>query len=251
MTLARRILACLETEGSQLKVGPQESRNDSGDPAELAGRLCEEGADELVAIETTAAHGSRTAFLEMVRRLAAQSSIPLVAGGGIHTLADARAVLRAGADRVIVNTAAVRSPQLLDKLSAEFGAESIVLAVDARRAGDAWQVFVRGGQEATGRDAVAWAREGSDRGAGEILVTCLDRKGTREGYDCTLTAAVSAEVTVPVIASGGAGTPDDFLSAFTEGRADAALATSIFHQGVVSVRTLKQYLDSRGIRVRT
>lgn len=250
MTLARRILACVETESARLKSGPQDHRGDSGDPAELAGHLCQEGADELVVIETRAAQGGRTAFLELVRRLAAQLPIPLTAGGGIHSIADARAVLRAGADRVMVNSAAVRAPQLIDELSAEFGAESLVLAVDARRVADAWEVFFRGGQEATGRDAVAWAREGSERGAGEILVTALDRKGTRDGYDTALTAAVSAQVSVPVTASGGAGTPDDFLAAFTEGRADAAMAASIFHHGDVSIRNLKQYLDSRGVLVR-
>ena len=256
MTLARRIIPCLDTDGVRVVKGVHfQNLRDSGDPAELAERYNEEGADELVVLDIAAARDGRGTFLDTVRRVATQLHIPLTAGGGIRAVEEARGVLRAGADKITVNSAAVRDPQLISQLSAEFGAQAIVLAIDAKRvaAGDGpprWEVFVRGGREATGRDAVAWAREGAERGAGEILLTSMDRDGTREGFDCELTAAVSAEVGVPVIASGGASTPDDFLAAFTDGRADAALAASVFHEATLSIRSLKQYLDSRGVIVR-
>jgi cyclase len=251
MTLARRIIPCLDTDGSRVVKGVRfQDMRDSGDPAELASRYGEEGADELVVLDIAASRDSRPTFLETIRRVAAQLRIPLTAGGGIRTVEDARAVLRGGADKVTVNTAAVRHPDLLNRLACEFGAQAVVLAVDAKRRDGFWEVFVRGGREPAGRDAVAWAQESVARGAGEILLTSMDRDGTREGYDCLLTAAVSDAVTVPVIASGGASTPDDFWAVLTEGRADAALAASVFHEAVISIRTLKQYLQSRGVAVR-
>ena len=252
MTLARRIIPCLDTNGSRMVPGVHfQNLRDSGDPAELASRYGEEGADELVVLDGGASRDSRPIFLETIRRVAAQLSVPLCAGGGISSVEDARAMLRAGADKVAVNTAAVRTPQLITQLFAEFGAQAVVLAIDAKRGDGIWEVFVRGGREAAGINAVSWAQQGVERGAGEILLTSIDRDGTREGYDCALTAAVCDAVSVSVIASGGAGTPDDFLAVFTDGRADAALAASIFHEAALSIRTLKQYLESRGLTVRT
>lgn len=251
MTLARRIVPRLDTDGSRLVqgVGLQNLR-DSGDPAELASRYGAEGADELVLLNLPASPSGRAVFAETVRRVAAQLCIPLTAGGGIGSVEETRALLRAGADKVIVNTAAVREPELITRLSAEFGAEAVVLAIDAKRRDGIWEVIVRGA-EAAGENVVSWAQEGCERGAGEILVTSMDREGTREGYDCALSDTVCDAVNVAVMVSGGAGTPDDFLAVFTDGRADAALAASMFHEGTVSIRTLKQYLDSRGVTVRT
>jgi len=257
MTLARRIIPCLHTDGRRVAPGKHfENLRDSGDPAELAARYQEEGADEVLVLDITAGRDARGTFLETIRRVAAQLRIPLTAGGGLGSLEEARAMLRAGADKIAVNTAAVCAPQLINDLSEEFGAQAVVLAVDARRAGAAdepprWEVLLRGERDATGRDAVQWACEGVERGAGEILLASLDRDGTREGFDCELVAAVSSEITCPLIASGGASTPDDFLAVFTDGRADAALAASVFREATLSIRTLKQYLDSRGIPVRT
>ncbi len=251
MTLARRIIPCLDTDGTRVVKGVNfQNLRDSGDPAELAGRYNEEGADELVVLDIAASRDNRPTFLETIRRVAAQMQIPLAAGGGIRTVDEARAVLRAGADKVTVNTAAVREPSLITQFSREFGAQAVVLAIDAKRVGAHWQVFVRGGREATGLNVLDWARQGEGLGAGEILLTSMDRDGTREGYDCELTAAASAAVNLPIIASGGASVPDDFLAAFTDGRADAALAASVFHEAALSIRTLKQYLDSRGIPMR-
>ncbi len=253
MTLARRLIPCLDTDGSRVVKGPHfQNLSDSGDPAELAGRYAAEGADELAVMDTAAGRGERLVFLETIRRIAAQAPLPLMAGGGIHSVGHARAVLRAGADKVIVNTAALRQPQVLTQLSEEFGAQAVVLALDAKRRaqGAGWEVYARGGCEPAGRDAVEWARDGAELGAGEILLNSMDRQGTREGFDCALTAAVSSSVTVPVMASGGAGTPDDFLEVFTDGRAEAALATTIFREATVSIRSLKQYLDSRGLPIR-
>jgi cyclase len=223
---------------------------DCGDPAELAARYDAEGADELVVLDIAAAHEGRTTFLETIQRVAAQMHIPLTAGGGIRSVAEARGVLRAGADKVTVNTAAVLNPALLGDLAGEFGVQAVVLAVDVRRQEQGWQVFIRGGREDAGRDALAWAREAVERGAGEILLTSMDRDGTRQGFDCDLTAEVSSAVTVPVIASGGAGGPDDFHAVFTDGRADAALAASIFHEAACSISALKRYLSERGLPVR-
>ena len=251
MTLARRIIPCLDTDGARVVKGVRfVNLRDAGDPAELATRYNREGADELVVLDIAASRDHRSTFLETIRRVAEQLAIPLTAGGGIGTLEEGRAVLRAGADKITVNTAAVRRPELIEELSQEFGAQAVVLAMDARRVGEGWEAYVRGGREATGRDAVDWAREGVVRGAGEILLTSMDRDGTRSGFDCELTAAVSRAVSVPVIASGGADTPDHFLTVFTEGRADAALAASIFHDNLQRLSELKEFLASRGVPVR-
>ena len=251
MTLARRIIPCLDTDGARVVKGVRfVNLRDAGDPAELAARYNREGADELVVLDIAASRDHRPTFLETIRRVAEQLAIPLTAGGGVGTVEEGRAILRAGADKLTVNTAAVRRPDLLAELSAEFGAQAVVLAIDAKSAGNAWKVFVRGGREPTARDALAWAQEGVARGAGEILLTSMDRDGTRSGFDCALTAAVSRAVSVPVIASGGADNPADFLAVFVEGYADAALAASIFHDNVQGLAALKQFLAARGVPVR-
>jgi len=223
---------------------------DAGDPAALAARYNREGADELVVLDIAASRDRRPTFLDTIRRVAEQLAIPLTAGGGIGTVEDGQAILRAGADKLTVNTAAVRHPELITELSGEFGAQAVVLAIDAKRSGETWEVMVRGGREAAGRNAVAWAEEGVARGAGEILLTSMDRDGTRNGFDCALTAAVSRAVSVPVIASGGADSPEDFLAVFAEGRADAALAASIFHDDAQRLGELKKFLAARGVPVR-
>ena len=255
MTLARRIIPCLDTDGARVVKGVQFlSLRDAGDPADLALRYNIEGADELVVLDIAASRDRRPTFLETIRRVAERLAIPLTAGGGVRSVEDGRAILRAGADKLTINTAAVRQPELLTELSREFGAQAVVLAIDAKSAQgavpDRWEVHVRGGHEATGIDAITWAQEGVARGAGEILLTSMDRDGTRSGFDCALTAAVSSVVNVPVIASGGADKPEDFLAVFQEGRADAALAASIFHEAVQRLGELKQFLAARGVPVR-
>jgi cyclase len=251
MTLAHRIIPCLDTDGARVVKGVNfVGLRDAGDPVVLAARYNAEGADELVVLDIAASRDRRPTFLETIRRVAAELAIPLTAGGGIRTLEDARAVVRAGADKVTVNTAAVDRPSLISELSREFGAQAVVLAIDGKRNGERWQVMVRGGRDATELDAVAWAREGVSLGAGEILLTSVDRDGTQKGFDVLLTAAISRAVTVPVIASGGARLPEHFAQIFTEGAADAALAASIFHDDVQPIRELKEYLAARGIEVR-
>ncbi len=251
MSLARRIVPCLDTDGEWVVKGVQfQGLRRQGDPAEFAARYDREGADELVVLDIAASRDRRPTFLDTIRRVADALSIPLTAGGGIRALEDARAVVRAGADKVTVNTAAVERPELLTELSGEFGAQAVVLAIDARHVGRGWKVWTRGARQAAGLDAVAWAREGARRGAGEILLTSIDRDGTRSGFDVALTAAVSGAVGVPVIASGGAETPRHFLEVFTEGLADAALAASIFHESLVPIAGLKRFLAENGVTVR-
>jgi cyclase len=251
MTLARRIIPCLDTDGARVVKGINfVGLRDAGDPVALAERYNAEGADELVVLDIAASRDRRPTFLETIRRVASELAIPLTAGGGIRTLEDARAVVRAGADKVTVNTAAVGRPGLISELNREFGAQAVVLAIDGKRNGERWQVMVRGGRDATELDAVSWAREGVSSGAGEILLTSVDRDGTQKGFDVLLTEAVSRAVTVPVIASGGARLPEHFAQIFTEGAADAALAASIFHDNVQPIRELKQFLAARGIEVR-
>ncbi len=224
MSLAHRIIPCLDTDGERV--------------------------DELVVLDIAASRDRRPTFLETIRRVAAELAIPLTAGGGIRTLEDGRAVVRAGADKVTVNTAAVERPELISELSREFGAQAVVLAIDAKRACDHWDVMVRGGRESASLDAIDWARMAVARGAGEILLTSVDRDGTQSGFDVALTAAISRAVTVPVIASGGAKSPEHFAEIFKAGAADAALAASIFHDEVQSIRTLKEFLAARGVEVR-
>jgi cyclase len=251
MTLARRIIPCLDTDGERVVKGVQFfNLRDAGDPAALAARYNREGADELVVLDIAASRDHRPTFLETIRRVAAELAIPLTAGGGVANVDEGRAILRAGADKLTVNTAALRRPALLTELAAEFGSQAVVLAIDAKRVGEGWAAFVRGGRESSGRDAADWACEGTERGAGEILLTSVDRDGTRSGFDLTLTAMIAARVNVPLIASGGADQPADFLEVFEKGHADAALSASIFHDAVQGLRELKSFLNSKGVPVR-
>jgi len=251
MSLAHRIIPCLDTDGERVVKGINfVGLRDAGDPVALATRYNAEGADELVVLDIAASRDRRPTFLETIRRVAAELSIPLTAGGGIRTLEDGRAVVRAGADKVTVNTAAVERPDLISELSREFGVQAVVLAIDAKRSGEHWEVMVRGGRESASLDAIEWARAGVAAGAGEILLTSVDRDGTQSGFDVTLTAAISKAVTVPVIASGGAKSPENFVEIFQQGAADAALAASIFHDELQSIRTLKEFLAARGVEVR-
>lgn len=252
MTLAHRIIPCLDVNAGRVVKGVAfQDLRDMGDPEALAARYNHEGADELILLDITASCDGRATFLETVRGVARQLNIPFTAGGGIRSLEDGRAVLRAGADKVTVNTAAIERPELICELAAQFGAQAVVLAMDAKKTAAGWDIFIRGGSQATGRDAVAWAREGAERGAGEILLTSIDRDGTCSGFDCDLTATIAARVSVPVIASGGAKRFEDFLDVFDTGQADAALAASIFHSQEQSIGELKKFLAAQGVPVRT
>jgi cyclase len=253
MTLAHRIIPCLDTDGARVVKGVNfVGLRDAGDPVALAARYNAEGADELVVLDIAASRDRRPTFLDTIRRVAAELAIPLTAGGGIRTLDDARAVVRAGADKITVNTAAVTNPALISELSREFGAQAVVLAIDAKRsaADNHWQVMVRGGREATTLDAITWAQQGVERGAGEILLTSVDRDGTQKGFDVPLTFAISTSVSVPVIASGGAKLPEHFAEIFRQGHADAALAASVFHDNLQPIRALKEFLAAQKIEVR-
>ena len=251
MTLARRIIPCLDVDAGRVVKGIEfEGLRDMGDPAELAARYNREGADELVMLDISATFEGRATFLETIRRVAEQLNIPLTAGGGIRTMEDGRAVLRAGADKVTVNTAAVKRPELLSELAQQFGAQAVVLSIDVKRKGNSWEPYTRGGRDATGMDAAEWAAKAVSHGAGEILLTSIDRDGTCSGFDCELTARIAATVPVPVIASGGASTFEHFLAVFTDGKADAALAASIFHMETQSIAALKKFLAERGVPVR-
>jgi imidazole glycerol-phosphate synthase subunit HisF len=224
---------------------------DAGDPVELAVRYQDEGADEIVFLDITASHEKRETVAELARRCADDVFIPFTIGGGVRTVDDAQAVLDAGADKVSVNSAAVARPELLSELAEVFGAQCAVLAIDARREHErTYGVYVNGGRTPVGRDAVEWAREGTERGAGEILLTSMDRDGTEDGYELSLTRAVSGAVEVPVIASGGAGTPDHLVEAIQDGGADAVLCASIFHYGHHTVREAKERMREAGIPVR-
>jgi len=251
MTLARRIIPCLDVDGGRVVKGIEfESLRDMGDPEEHAARYNHEGADELVVLDISASRDGRATFLETIERVARQLNIPLTAGGGIRKMEDGVAVTRAGADKITVNTAAVERPDLISELAQQFGSQAVVLSMDVKRVDGNWEIFIRGGRDATGIGAVAWACEGAARGAGEILLTSIDRDGTCSGFDCELTAAIAGAVRVPVIASGGAKTFDDFLAVFTDGRADAALAASIFHSETESIGALKKFLAGRGVPMR-
>jgi len=253
--LTRRILACLDVrEGRVVKGVRFVDLVDAGDPAELAARHAASGADEIVLLDITATHEGRGTLLETVRRTAQRLFVPFTVGGGIRTADEAAAVFDAGADKISINSAAIADPGLISAIGAKFGAQAVIVAIDARQVPGApvedAEVYVAGGRKSTGRKAVEWAREAEQRGAGEILLTSMDADGTRGGFDCPLTAAVSRAVQIPVIASGGAGRAQHFTEVFREGCADAALAASIFHFGVADVRTLKAELLRDGIPVR-
>jgi cyclase len=248
----KRIIPCLDVDAGRVVKGTNFiALRDAGDPVELAARYDAEGADELVFLDITATSDTRATVVELARRTADRVFIPFTIGGGIRSVADAQAVLDAGADKVSVNSAAVARPELIGELAAQFGVQCVVLAIDARRRaeGDSWEVVVAGGRTPTGRDAVEWAREGAERGAGEILLTSMDRDGTRDGYDLALTAAVAEAVDVPVIASGGVGGLPDLVAGMRAG-ADAVLAASIFHFGEVSVPEAREHLRAAGVAMR-
>lgn len=249
--LARRIIACLDVrDGSVVKGVNFQNLQKAGDPVALAQRYNEEGIDELVILDVTATLEARRALEMTIREVGKELFIPLTVGGGIRSDGDAGAVIDAGADKVSVNTAAFTDPGFLTRLAKRYGTQAVILAIDAKRIDGHWQVFGRSGSWPAGRTAVEWAREAESRGAGEILLTSMDRDGTRAGFDCELTAAVASAVAIPVIASGGAGTFDHFLQVFTEGRADAALAASVFHRSEHGVSDLKTYLAGNGLPVR-
>jgi imidazole glycerol-phosphate synthase subunit HisF len=249
--LSKRIIACLDVRDGQVVKGVNfEGLRSAGDPAELARRYNVESIDELVILDITATLEKRRALADTIRRVARELFIPLAVGGGIRSEDDAAAAVEAGADKVSLNTAALSNPSLITTLANRYGSQAVVVAIDAKREGEKFAVYVRSGQTATDRDAVDWARQAEACGAGEILLTSIDRDGTKVGFDCPMTAAVSAAVTIPVIASGGAGTLDHFVDVFTAGRADAALAASIFHYAETGVRALKQHLQQEGIPVR-
>jgi imidazole glycerol-phosphate synthase subunit HisF len=247
----KRVIPCLDVDAGRVVKGTNfVDLRDAGDPVELAARYDAEGADEVVFLDITATAGKRDTIVELARRTADDVFVPFTIGGGIRSAADAQGVLDAGADKVSVNSAAVARPELLDELADVFGVQCVVLAIDAKaRAGGGWEVFVAGGRTPTGRDVVEWAREGARRGAGEILLTSMDRDGTEDGYDLALTSAVAAAVDVPVIASGGAGNLEHLAEALRAG-ADAALAASIFHYRQHTVGEAKRYLADAGIAVR-
>jgi len=250
--LTKRIIPCLDvTAGRVVKGVNFVNLKDAGDPVELADRYNQQGADELVFLDITASSDERNTMADVVFRTARKVFIPLTVGGGIRQVTDARRILVSGADKVSVNTAAVHRPELIAELSREFGAQAVVLAIDARRnRTGGWNVFTKGGRHDEGIDAVEWAARGQALGAGEILLTSMDTDGVQTGFDCALTRAVSRATRIPVIASGGAGKPEHFEAVLTDGEADAALAASIFHYGTYTVNDLKQYLDRRGIPVR-
>jgi cyclase len=249
--LSKRIIACLDVRDGRVVKGVNfEGLREAGDPAELARRYNAEGIDEIVILDVTATLEARQARAQTIQAVAREIFLPLCVGGGIRTAEDAAAAVDAGADKVSLNTAALMSPSLITTLANRYGSQAVVIAIDAKRQDGRFAVHVRSGQAETPRDAIEWAREVAGRGAGEILLTSIDRDGTRSGFDCELTAAVSTAVSIPVIASGGAGTFEHFAEVFTRGRADAALAASIFHFKEHGVHALKSYLHARAVPVR-
>ena len=259
--LAKRIIACLDVRDGHVVKGVKfAGLREVGDPAALASGYAEAGIDEIVVLDVTATFESRTALIATIERVARTIFVPLTVGGGVRSVDDAARIIDAGADKISVNSAALRDPSLITRLADRFGRQAVVVAIDARRRGDlkvdaqingrSYDVLSRSGTTVERSDAVAWSQEAEARGAGEILLTSMDRDGTKRGFDCDLTAAVSAAVGLPVIASGGGGTPEDFVAVLTTGRADAALAASIFHRGEISVSALKRYLADRGLPMR-
>jgi cyclase len=249
--LLRRVIPCLDVDKGRVVKGVEfVNLRDAGDPVELAVRYQDEGADEIVFLDITASHEKRETAAQLARRCADDVFIPFTIGGGVRSVADAQAVLDAGADKVSVNSAAVARPELLGEMAEVFGAQCVVLAIDARRGDDGYGVYVDGGRRPVGRDAIDWAREGAQRGAGEILLTSMDRDGTEDGYELELTRAVADAVDVPVIASGGAGSLEHLVDAVERGGADAVLCASIFHYGQHTVREAKERMREAGIPVR-
>ena len=252
MALLKRVIPCLDVDGGRVVKGTNFlDLRDAGDPVELAERYDAEGADEVIFLDITASHEKRETIVELARRAADNVFIPFTIGGGIRSVADAQAVLDAGADKVAVNSAALARPELLNELADQFGAQCVVIAIDAKREADGWGVYVNGGRRRVeGLEAVAWAEEAAERGAGEIMLTSMDRDGTTDGYDLALTRAIADAVPIPVIASGGAGELGHLSEAIAEGGADAVLCASIFHYGRFRVREAKQRLAADGIPVR-
>ena len=249
--LSKRIIACLDVSGGRVVKGTKfVALRDAGDPAELARFHAEGGADEVVFLDISATRENRTTLLDAVRRTASQIFVPFTVGGGVRSFEEAAALFDCGADKMTINSAAVVNPKLITTIAKRFGSQAVVVAVDAKRAGRSYGVWVKGGTEPTDRDAVTWAREAQECGAGEIMLTSIDQDGMRSGFDCELTARVSEAVSIPVIASGGAGSGGHFIDVFTKGKADAALAASIFHFGLQNARELKQELQKSGIPVR-
>ncbi len=249
--LTRRVIPCLDMRDGRVVKGVRFiGLRDEGDPVELARRYDREGADELVFLDIAASSEGRDTLEEVVRRTAEETSIPLTVGGGVRTAEDVRRMLLAGADKVALNTAAVRRPEVVAEAAERFGSQCVVVAIDAKRDGEGWRVRTHGGRTPTDLDAVEWARRVAALGAGEILLTSMDRDGTQDGYDLDLTRAVSEAVPVPVIASGGAGTAEHMRQALADGRADAVLAASRFHRGELTIRGVKTYLAQHGVPVR-
>jgi cyclase len=249
--LTKRIIACLDMDGGRVVKGVRfKNLRDAGDPAECATAHALNGADEIVLLDITATSGNRGTMLHAVRGTAHALFVPFTVGGGIRQLDDAAAVFDAGADKIAINSAAVRDPDLISKIAGRFGSQAVVVAIDAKRIDRSFEVFIAGGRMPTGRDAIQWAREAAACGAGEILLTSMDRDGTQCGFDCELVRAVAEAVSIPVIASGGAGSARDFIEVFRDGRADAALAASIFHFGIENISQLKRELRDASIPVR-
>lgn len=250
--LTKRIIACLDVADGRVVKGVQfQQLRDAGDPAELAAAHSEAGADEIVLLDVTATHEERGILMDTVRRTARQIFIPFTVGGGIRSLDDAMAVFDAGADKISINSAALANPELISCIAERYGSQAVIVAIDARRVSEnKFESYVGGGRKPTGRDAIEWAQEATERGAGEILLTSMDRDGTGAGFDCELTCAVSQAVPIPVIASGGGGATESFIEVFARGRADAALAASIFHFGLRQVADLKRDLRDAGIPMR-
>jgi imidazole glycerol-phosphate synthase subunit HisF len=249
--LTKRIIACLDMDGGRVVKGVKfKNLRDAGDPAECAAAHAHSGADEIVLLDITATSGNRRTLLDAVRRTARSLFVPFTVGGGIRQLDDAAAVFDGGADKIAINSAAVRNPKLIGQIAGRFGSQAVVVAIDARKCDEGFEVHVAGGRVPTGRDAIQWAREAADSGAGEILLTSMDRDGTQSGFDCELVRAIAEALSIPVIASGGAGSPLHFIEVFREGRADAALAASIFHFGIENIAQLKHELYDASIPVR-